>query len=102
MEGLPSRNTKNFRRRKTRTKTIIDKLTYNPKKHNQKTKKKLRQKLQQQPPQVVQSYNPPTSIKFGSFNVNGLDLEVAWAAENLLRTRGFDVSRKLQNLFKLN
>ena len=33
----------------------------------------------------------PTIIKFGSMNVNGLDVEATWAVQQLLDHRGFDV-----------
>ena len=32
-----------------------------------------------------------STIKFGSFNINGLDFESSWAVEELLKSRGFDV-----------
>ena len=35
---------------------------------------------------------PPAMIKFGSFNVNGLDVESSWAVQQLLREKGFNVS----------
>ena len=35
---------------------------------------------------------PPKSVlKFGSFNVNGLDLETSWAVGQLLQDNEFDV-----------
>ena len=82
-----------IKHRKIKTNKIIDRLTYCPNKHKQKFTKKLRQKLQEKnpPPPLVE--NPcPTTLKFGSFNVNGLDLEASWAVENLLKQRSFDVS----------
>ena len=32
------------------------------------------------------------TLKFGSLNINGLDIEAGWAAQQLLTNRGFDVS----------
>ena len=73
-----SRNTNRF------TKKIVDKITYNPIKRN------LRAKQKNIPKTIPASLSP--KLKFGSFNVNGLDIEAAWAVEQLLTKRGFDVS----------
>ena len=92
------------RQTKTDSKKIIDRLTYNPGKHKQKQTRALRQKLQQKTTPPPKTTTPPQVIKFGSFNVNGLDLEAAWAVEQLLKQRGFDVSDKSQKnkTLKLN
>ena len=84
---------KQYLKRKTPSKKIVDKLTYNPLKHKQKVTKTLRQKLQKKniPPEKPTPHPSPT-LKFGSFNINGLDTEAAWAIEELLKHRGFDVS----------
>jgi hypothetical protein len=89
-----------YTQRKTSSKTIVDKLTYNPLKHKQKVTRALRQKLQKKniPPEKQASCPSPT-IKFGSFNVNGLDTEAAWAIEELLKQRCFDVSSPNPNYF---
>ena len=86
------KNFHHIKQRKTNSKKIVDKITYNPKKHKQKKTKNLRQQLQQQIIPVFKPVPLPVSLKFGSFNVNGLDLEAAWAVEELLKQRGFDVS----------
>ena len=64
-------------------------------KHKQKEKRNLRQELQKKsiPTQIPKT--PSTSLKFGSFNINGLDLETSWAAGELLEKRGFDVRKTL-------
>jgi hypothetical protein len=86
-------NTRRKEKTKKRTSKIIDRLTYSPQKHKQKITKQLRKSLQARdsatpgPPPST-----PTSIKFGSMNINGLDLEATWAVEQLLTKRGFDVS----------
>ena len=52
----------------------------------------MREKLQKQ---IRPKENIPSTketLKFGSFNVNGLDIEARWAVEQLINTRGFDVS----------
>ena len=87
-----AKNQYNNRHKKSKSNKIISKLTYNPIKHKQKVTKILRQKLQQKTITISEPVPPPTFIKFGSFNVNGLDLEAAWAVEQLLKQRGFDVS----------
>ena len=38
-----------------------------------------------------------TTLKFGSFNVNGLDIEASWAVQQLLMTKGFDVGHIIIN-----
>lgn len=81
-------------RQKVNSKKIVDKLTYNPAKHKQKLTRKSRMHLQQKIIPTHSPLIPPQTIKFGSFNVNGLDLEAAWAVDDLLKNRGFDVSGK--------
>ena len=86
-------NREGFERKRAKSKKINDKLTYNPAKHKQQKTRNLRQKLQLRtlspnPPAPP----PPQTIKFGSINVNGLDVEAAWAVEKLLKDRKFDVS----------
>ena len=53
----------------------------------------MRRKMQKQP---VATPSPPQAApvktKFGSFNVNGLDVESSWAVQQLLVNKGFDVS----------
>ena len=48
--------------------------------------------LQAQKPLSQKPAEPNPTIRFGSFNINGLDLETGWAVEQLLISRGFDVS----------
>ena len=79
-----SRSTMSTKLTKTNSKTIVDKITYNPIKRN------LRAKQKNIPKTIPASLSP--KLKFGSFNVNGLDIEAAWAVEQLLTKRGFDVS----------
>ena len=78
--------------RKSDSRKIIGRLTYNPLKHKQKFTRGLREKLQKKPINQETNIIPSTKIKFGSFNVNGLDVEGAWAVEQLLKRKGFDVS----------
>ena len=78
---------------KIQTTKLMDRLTYNPKKHKQRKVRDMRERLQRKaPPPVSKPLPPPTKLKFGSFNVNGLDLEASWAVQQLLDKRGFDVS----------
>jgi hypothetical protein len=80
-------------RHKIQTTKIMDRLTYSPKKHKQRRVKDMRERLQSKaPPPASKPLPPPTKLKFGSFNVNGLDLEACWAVQELLDKRGFDVS----------
>ena len=86
------RSTQKFHHRKADSR----KITYNPKKHKQKKTRSLRKQLQQKDCQASPSITPvPDTLKFGSFNVNGLDVEAAWAVEKLLKDRGFDVTIKM-------
>ena len=93
MEKKPS--SQSFRRGKKRikpqTNKLVDRLTFNPRKHKQKEKRNLRQQLQQKTIPTEKKKTPSTTLKFGSFNINGLDLETSWAVGELLETRGFDV-----------
>ena len=80
-------------RARAQTNKIVSKLTYSPKKHKNRKVRQMRERLQQQKPiEVTPVLQPKAQIKFGSFNVNGLDMEVSWAVQQLLVTRGFDVS----------
>ena len=83
------------------SKKIVDKLTYNPGIHKQQKTRGLRKKLQQRTlPLNPHPPPPPQTIKFGSINVNGLDVEAAWAVEKLLEDRKFDVSLLHLNIHK--
>ena len=86
---------RNHIRCKTRTNKVLDRITYNPAKHKNKNVRELRQKLQKKvvKPQVPKE--PATTLKFGSLNINGLDLEAGWAVEQLLTTKGFDVRNNI-------
>ena len=88
------KNRRRDRPRKPPSKMIVERLTYDPSKHKQHKTRALRQKLQDNPPAQNSPLPPPTLLKFGSFNVNGLDVEAAWAVEQLLHGRGFDVRKK--------
>ena len=80
-------------RARAQTNKIVSRLTYSPKKHKNRKVRQMRKRLQQQKPrEVMRVLEPKAQIKFGSFNVNGLDIEVGWAIQQLLVTRGFDVS----------
>ena len=74
-----------------RTTKVIDRLTYCPQKHKQKCVRTQRKQLQAKHIVSPPTPNPTSNLKFGSFNVNGLDIEASWAVEQLLTTRGFDV-----------
>ena len=97
------RHFKQIRQRKPQhiSKKIVDKLTYNPGIHKQQKTRNLRKKLQQRTLPLNLPPPPPSqTIKFGSINVNGLDVEAAWAVEKLLEDRKFDVSLLHLNIHK--
>ena len=95
------RRSQDYRRRKADSRKILSRITYNPKKHKQRKTRELRKKLQQRespaPPSIPHVHN---TLKFGSFNVNGLDVEAAWAVEKLLKDRGFDVIIRIFSVSK--
>ena len=95
MEKKPIRNFLQGKKRlnKPQTNKLVDRLTFNPRKHKQKEKRNLRQQLQQKTIPTEKKKTPSTTLKFGSFNINGLDLETSWAVGELLETRGFDVRK---------
>ena len=96
------RRSQDYRRRKADSRKILSRITYNPKKHKQrKTRRELWNKLQQsEPPAPPSIPNVHNTMKFGSFNVNGLDVEAAWAVEKLLKDRGFDVIIRIFSVSK--
>ena len=94
----PSKTKRHFKQKRQRkpqpiSNNMVDKLTYNPGIHKQQKTRNLRKKLQQRTlPLNPPPPPPPQIIKFGSINVNGLDVEAAWAVEKLLKYRKFDAS----------
>ena len=92
----PSTHAQHAKRRKADSRKIVGRITYNPAQHKQKKVRALREKLRERDvPEGLPATSPAETIKFGSFNVNGLDLEAAWAVEKLLKDRGFDVNKNL-------
>ena len=92
--GKMSRNSRRSRsRQKLRTAKVLDRITYSPSKHKQKNVRKMRQQLMLRPCISSIDESPTTpSIKFGSFNVNGMDAETFISIQNTLVSRGFDVT----------
>ena len=80
------------RQARKRTTKLIDRLTYSPAKHKNKKVRELRAKLQKKDPVIDKPEVQDTTIKFGSFNVNRMDLDVGWTVEQLLSNRWFDVN----------
>jgi hypothetical protein len=94
MDKTPSLRSQKYHKKrnsKTQNNKILDGLTFSPQKHKQKVIRKLRQNLQQKTLPTPTQPKPKPTLKFESFNVNGLDLEASWAVEQLLTKRGFDV-----------
>ena len=99
-----ARNSRHVKARaKIQTNKILDRITFNPQKHKQKKTRELRQQLQQKSAPDPKLSSPKTALKFGSFNINGLDLETSWAVGELVKKHGFDVRYKnvLNFSFKL-
>ena len=82
--------------KRAQTNKLVDRLTYSPEKHKQKVTRELRKKLQLKATQVTKTKPVSNTLKFGSHNINGLDLESSWAVSELLKTRNFDVSNDNQ------
>ena len=78
---------------KLRSAKLVDRITFTPSKHKQKVRRKMRKDLQMKTVQPSRQSVPATSLRFGSFNVNGLDIEAAWAVEGLLKENEFDVTK---------
>ena len=74
------------------TSKLIDRIAYSPAKHKNKERRRLRQELQSRVLQIPRDQEPRTFLKFGAFNINGWDLEVGWAINQLISDRCFDVS----------
>ena len=87
------------RQKKLQTNKLVDRITFNPKVHKQKNRRKLREKLQQRNVKEPPSTKPSSpSLKFGSFNINGLDIETSWAVGELLKKHEFDVKIQILKL----
>ena len=56
------------------------------------------QKLQVRVMTPVVEPEPKSYLKFGSFNINGMDLEVNWVINQLISSRSFDVSDLYHNI----
>ena len=85
-----------------RTAKVLDRITYSPSKHKQKNVRKMRQQLMLRPCISSIDESPTTpSIKFGSFNVNGMDTETFISIQNTLVSRGFDVGINIENLYTI-
>ena len=98
-----SRNSRRSKsRQKLRTAKVLDRITYSPSKHKQKNVRKMRQQLMLRPCISSIDERPTTpSIKFGSFNVNGMDTETFISIQNTLDSRGFDVGINVDNLLTI-
>ena len=79
------------KRHTIRTNKIIERLGYSPAKHKHREKKKMVQKLQARVLSPIVEPEPKNFLKFGSFNINGMDLEVNWAINQLVSDRSFYV-----------
>ena len=90
MDATKKRNNRHGKKRKGEDGSTKS----NHKKHYQNTFANRKKQAGRSPPIPSKSDPSVTSMKFASFNINGLDLEANWAVEQLLQTRGYDVSPK--------
>ena len=94
------KNRYNAQQRKADTRKIVGRITYNPVKHKQQKVRAMRRKLQEKSINPdTPALAPPQEIKFGSLNVNGLNVEAAWAVDKLVKERGFDVIKLIKRQF---
>lgn len=90
------------KRQRLRTNKIIDKITYNPSKHKQKDRRKLRAALQSR---IARPDDEPIDtpfMRFGSFNVKGVDVETGEALKDLLLDKDLDVSYNYSYTYNLH
>ena len=92
MTGLKINGAIRKRKKKTDTDKIAGRLTYSPQKHKQQHTRRLRKDLQSKTHTPSAPATPPVTIKFGSININGLDMEAGWAVEQLIAKKNLDVS----------
>ena len=78
-----------------RTAKYIDRLTYDPSRHKRKEVRKRLQALQARQMEQHVPPDPKQVVKFGSININGLDLDSGWAVQELLKNKELDVSECL-------
>ena len=87
------------KRQRIKTSKLIDKITFNPSIHKQKNRRKLREELQRRSFKPhVQPIDIP-EMRFGSFNVKGVDLETSDALQSLILAKDFDVGSTFINIF---
>ena len=81
-----------------RTTKLIDRILYDPATQKQKYNKMKRKELRErhQDAKINIDDSKKFTIKLGSFNLNGLDLETCYALDELVKTRQFDVSVHVQ------
>ena len=82
---------------KPSTSKTIDKITYCPKKHKQKFVKKLRQQLRTNDPSSVKQSQPVRVLKFGSWNIDGIEAGTVETLENIVKQEDLDV-REIMNV----
>ena len=94
MTGLKINGAIRKRKKKTNTNKIVGRLTYSPQKHKQQYTRRLRKDIQSKTHTLSAPATPPVTIKFGSININGLDMEAGWAIEQLITKKKLDVSKQ--------
>ena len=108
MEDHNKRNSLHFRNRKARraARQIFRKIV------GTGTKKKIRDKRilvksdRKKPTKDQEqktALNSTSQLKIGAMNVNGMDIDVAWVIQEMIDTRGIDVSTYLKlNLIEMD
>ena len=92
MEESCSKNRRKIKNSNRRN--IRNRLGYSPKVPKWRFNKDSRKVLKARRSELPSIAEQATRLKFGSFNVRGLDLETAWVIQSIIQHRGFDVSTK--------
>ena len=73
---------------RSKTKKILNKLL----RSQTSAKRNFRLKSKLTSTNIIQPQEEHESLKFGSINIDGIDIQKHWAVKELIRKRGFDVS----------
>ena len=87
------------KKRKNNSRKFIDRISSSQSAPTEHRKTK-RQTLRNKPLSASSSHAPSSTLKFGSMNLNGLNLETSWAVEELILEHKFDVKNIIKNKIK--
>ena len=88
------------RKARNRARKAANQLSYVPEKHKQSFTRALRNKLKNRHiPSSKSAKMPGESLLFGSFNIQGLDLDAYNAVQDILQEKKFDVGKNSKTIF---